>query len=100
MESDRTIKISVIIKKVKEINPENEDNKIYTLSSIKDLLERVSEKGDESKLLDIIHLLNASKKTNEIMGDAFCDVNREDLLNEKMESNDILDNIINQIINI
>ena len=100
MESDRTVKISVIIKKVKDIDPENEDNKICTLSSIRDLLERVSEENDESRLLDVIHLLNASKRSNEIMADAFCEVNREDLFSEKMESNDIIDNIIYQIINI
>lgn len=101
MDSGRKIKVSVVIKRINEgkaTNVRNNDS-MDTLDHIKSLVNKVSN-GEDIDKETILHLVKASKLSGEIMADAFCDVDREDLFESKMKSVSTLDELINQIINL
>jgi hypothetical protein len=98
MDSTKKINITLTIKKVRNIDAEDDSNKLNTLINIEDLVDALSSKGNEADINDLLQLLNAYKQCNEIMADAFISVDRMDLFTEKVESNETIDFIINQII--
>jgi hypothetical protein len=100
MESNKKINVTLVIKKVRAIDANDDDKKLETLVNIEDLLDSLSLKGDEATLENLLLLLNASKQCNEIMADAFINIDRVDLFHEKLKSSEVIDKIINQIINI
>lgn len=104
MESNKKIKVSVIVKHVtdrqdKELANANGD--AYTvMNQIRKLFDAVSLKNDEEEKETVLRLLNASKLSNEVMADAFAAVDREDLFDEKTNSISAVDEIIKIINNI
>ena len=102
MNSDK-IRVSVIIKYVsdkqdKEIT--NKDGDEYTvLNQIKKLFGEEPSDDEEEDKETVLRLLTASKLSNEIMASALADANREDLFDEKVETIESIQGIINQIIN-
>jgi hypothetical protein len=102
MDSDRKIKVSVVIRKVVDrqdtCKADNEADAFFVLDNIKHLLNKTAVKSDDICVKDALCLLEASKLSNEIMADAFIDVDREDLLEQKIKSIDTIEDIINQII--
>jgi hypothetical protein len=100
MDTNRKINVTVVIKKVRNIERDTyNDNKVGTLVNIENLLEKFEHTNEDIELKDLLHLLNASKQSHEIMADAYADVNREDLFDGEIESNDTIDEIINLINN-
>ena len=96
MESDRKIKVTVLIKAVddkqtKEIAHTDEYRVLHQISR---LIKGLSADQDEVDKEPLLHLLNASKLSNEIMADAFVDINREDLFDQKIKSINTIDEII------
>ena len=99
METGRKIKVSVVIRRVDAEQTNDNTDKSSVLNNLKDLLNKVAS-DDEVDKKDLLHLINASKLSNEILADAYVDVNREDLFDAKIESISALDKIINQINNL
>lgn len=102
METGRKIKVSVVIRRIdteQDTVTNKSDDSFTTLNSLKELLNKVADK-DEVDKKDLLHLINASKLSNEILADAYVDVNREDLFDAKLKSISALDKIINQINNL
>jgi hypothetical protein len=102
MDTDKKIKVTVLIKAVdsKQTKEIEHTDEYRVLHQVKRLFKEVSGEADEVGKEEILHLLNASKLSNEIMADAFINVNREDLFDDKIKSILTIDEIINQINNI
>lgn len=102
METNRKIKVSVIIRKVDDsldkCKNDNEADAFFTLDTIKKLLTKTSVGSEDISAEDTVCLLKASKLSNEIMADAFIDINREDMLEQKIKTISTIDDLINQII--
>lgn len=103
MESGKKVKVSIIVKRVadlqdKELTNSNGDAYL-TLNYIKKLLYAVSLKSDEEDKEIVLDFLNAAIFSNEIMANAFAKIGREDLFNEKMATIEAIEQIINQINN-
>jgi hypothetical protein len=94
----KKINVTLVIKKVRSIDSENNNNKLNTLVQAEELLDSLPLKGNEAETEILLRLLNAYKQCNEIMADAFIEIDRMDLFTEKVESNETIDHIINQII--
>ena len=103
MGSDKKIKVSIVIKKVTdrqdmELNDSNAD--AYTvLDQIKKLFGTVTMNKDEEEKDTVLNLLAAARLSNEVMADAFIDINRIDLFEEKANTVRAINEIINQINN-
>jgi hypothetical protein len=102
MDSNRKVKVTVLIKAVdkKQTKDIAHTDEYRVLHQVARLFKEVSKDEDEVDINTILHLLKASKVSNEILADAFCDVEREDLFNEKLKSISTIDEIINIINNI
>lgn len=98
MDSNKKIKVSVVIRKVAD-HQQLEKSRTDSYNVLEDIKSLFGKLSDEEEKEDVTKLLRASKRSNEILADAFADVNREDLFNEKLDSIKIIDEIINQISN-
>jgi hypothetical protein len=99
MATDRKVRISVVIRQTntKQSHVHCDSDAYNVLDEIKKLIGKMSPNDDEVDTDSVIHLLKASKLSNEIMADAFIDVERSDLFESKIESIAALDELINQI---
>ena len=103
MDSTKTLKVSVVIKKVtdrqdKELADSNGDA-YAALDQFKKLFGVVVRDKDEEKKDTILNLLAAARLSNEVMANAFIDIDRIDLFDEKANTVKAIDGIINQINN-
>lgn len=101
MEPSKKIKVSVIVKYVadkqdKELADKNGDGYL-ALSQVKKALDAISLKSDEEDREKVLHLLDAAKRSNEVMASALIDIDREDLFDDKVMTIDAIDEIINKI---
>jgi hypothetical protein len=101
MESNK-IKITVVIRKIDDEQEKlSHDADSYdVLNTIKNLFKKTEKKENEVDLTEVLRLLDAHKLSNEILADAFCEVNRDDFFTEKVESNEAINKVINQIKNL
>jgi hypothetical protein len=104
MEPIKKIRVSIVLKSVSDQQDKaitNADGDAITaLSTIKKTLDALATKNDEEEKGTILHLLSASKLSQEVMASAFAEVNREDLFEEKFNTISSIDAIINQINNL
>jgi hypothetical protein len=105
MDSNKKVKVTVVIKSVSdhrdiEITKNNNGDGFLEMNQLNRLLEKISADGDEQDLDKILHLLNATKTSNEVMASALVDAGREDLFDEKVNTINAVDEIINQIVNL
>jgi hypothetical protein len=104
MEPNKKVKVSVIIKyvsdKQSDTTAKKDSDGYLALNQIMKLLGGVSTKNDDEDKEKILHLLDASKLSNEIMASALIDTNCEDLFDEKVETIKSIDEIINKIKNL
>jgi len=96
MESNRKIKVSIVIKRVSDEKSKTligKDENV-TLQTIEKILKAINSKNDEESVDKLLNVLGASKLSNEVMASALADVNEEDLFNEKIDSIMSIDEII------
>jgi hypothetical protein len=103
MESNRKIKVSVIIKyvgdKQDKATADKDADGMLTFSEVRRVLNAVSLKNDEEDKELILHLLRATKTSSEVMANAFIDAGRDDLFDEKVKTIEAVNEIITQINN-
>lgn len=104
MEPIKKIKVSIVVKKVsdrqdKEI-AENNGDAYLVMNQIRKLLDAVRLKNEEEDKEVVIKLLNAAKLSNEVMANAFAEIDRDDLFGEKYNTITAIDEIIETINNL
>jgi len=105
MESEKKVRISVVIKYVTDKHEAIpvEDlgrDKSFTLDQLATLLNSFSSKQDEEPKEKVVALLGNFKYANEILANALIDADREDLFDEKLDTIESVDDIIKQIQNL
>lgn len=103
MESNKKINVRIIIKKVSDRQDHeianNNGDAYLMMNQIRKILDAVSLKSDEQDKDKVIRLLNAAKLSNEIMADAYIDIDRTDLWEDKLNTINAINDIIKTINN-
>jgi hypothetical protein len=98
MESNKVIKVSIVVKHITdnmdvEIADKNSDGYLV-LAGVKRALDSFNNPADVEQSERVLRVLDAAKLSNEIMASALIDVDREDLFNEKIATIDSIDDLI------